>query len=135
METPLDGNPELSGIPGLAGGASRPGATAFNDYVLVALCEWLQMYGLNRDCPGMLEMFLKNRFPACEAEVDVLVCAFRMGVPGDLAWNPAGEPRPFLFEKLRKRLRAGCGMTLGTAGWAVENWGIAVNFTGSLKAG
>jgi hypothetical protein len=101
--------------------------------VRVALCEWLQRYGPNRDCPGKLEMFLKNQFPGCEAEVDALVCAFEMGVPGDLAWNPAGDPRPVLSEKLRNRLRVSAGMALNAAGWAVESWQIALDYNDRWK--
>jgi hypothetical protein len=123
MKPALDGKPVFSG------------EAALNDYILVALCEWVNVSGLSPACPGKLETFLKERFPGFEAETDALVWAFRLGVPGDLTWNPAGEPRPLLVERLHNRLGTGCGMALSAAAWAVESWETALEYARRAKAG
>jgi hypothetical protein len=103
-----------------------------DDYVRVALCEWVYQNGLKFDCPRKLEDIIGEEFPGNRVEIDALVSAFRLGVPGDLMWNPSGESEQVLFNRLVNRLFNCTDLSLETSRWTVESWVLALSYAENL---
>jgi hypothetical protein len=133
METTLNRKSALPSAGKRSGEHQAVENDALDDYVRVALCEWVHRHGLKFDCPRKLEAIIEEEFPGNRAEIDALVSAFRIGVPGDLMWNPGGESAQVLFNRLVDRLFNCTGLSLKAARWAIESWVLALNYAGSAR--